>query len=52
MKKKELDEVMLALQSLLDALARAGLDYSEVPVFLEVIEEGRQEQAKRILDNW
>ncbi len=50
--KQEFEEVLEALRALLDALAKAGLDVSEVPVLAEVIEDGRQEQAKRILDSW
>ena len=43
---------MSALQSLLDALEAASMDFSDVPVLLEVIEEARQEQAKRLLESW
>ncbi len=43
---------MSALQSLLDALEDVNMDFSDVPVLLEVIEEVRQEQAKRLLESW
>ena len=52
MKEEELEEVLEALQSLLDALGRADMEFSEVPVLLEVIEEGRQKQAKHLLEGW
>ena len=44
MNSNKLDQVMSALQSLLDALEEARMDFSDVPVLLEVIEESRQEQ--------
>ncbi len=43
---------MSALQSLLDALEDANMDFSDVPVLLEVIDEARQERAKRLLESW
>ena len=52
MKSKELEEVMSAPQSLLEALEKARMDFSDVPVLLEIIEESRQEQAKRLLESW
>ncbi len=50
--KQEFEDVLEALRILLDTLAKAGLDVSEVPVLAEVVEEVRQEQAKKLLDSW
>ena len=52
MKEKGFEEVLEALQSLLDALERADIEIPEVSVLAEVIEEERQERAKRLLDSW
>ena len=51
MKEKGFEEVLEALQSLLDALERADIEIPEVSVLAEVIEEERQERAKRLLDS-
>ncbi len=47
MKEKGFEEVLEALQSLLDALERADMEIPEVSVLAEVIEEERQERANR-----
>ncbi len=52
MNAQPIDEVMKALQSLLDALEKARMDFSDVPVLLEVIDEARQGRAKRLLESW
>ncbi len=52
MKEKGFEEVLEALQSLLDALERADIQIPEVSVLAEVIEEERQQRAKPLLDGW
>jgi len=57
MKEEGLEEVLAALQSLLEALERADMEIPEVSVLAEVVvevvvEEERQERAKRLLDGW
>ncbi len=52
MKENGFEEVLEALQSLLDALERADMEIPEVSALAEVIDEERQERAKRILDGW